>query len=252
MTMGFSSYERRSIYQQPFYRDVMRIALPLPDNLTEQTSVSYDKSTELGSVAGSVVEGLSQGVPANLQEGLRSAETVATGIAASAIRRLANALSPNIGNAASALTGITANPFQVVLFKSPEFRAHTFSWQFAPKNRNETDTVNNIIKAFRYHALPGVLGAGGVIFSYPEILTINFRPQETANYMYEFKPCVVESVAVNYTPNGPSFFNRTGAPTAVQFTIRVQEIEIWTKADFLRNPQGIFNNATIAGNFFEP
>ena len=242
--MGFSSYERRSIYQQPFYRDVMRIALPIPDNLSEQTALSYDKA-QLDSVAGSVVEGLSQGVPENLSQGLRSVETVATGIVASAIRNLANAASPNIGNAASVLTGITRNPFQVVLFKSPEFRAHTFSWQFAPKNQAETETVNNIIRAFKYHSLPGVLAAGGVFFSYPEILRINFRPDETANYMYEFKPCVVESVAVNYTPNGPSFFNRTGAPTAVQFTIRVQEIEIWTKADFLRNAQGLFENATI-------
>jgi hypothetical protein len=75
-------------------------------------------------------------------------------------------------------------------------------------------------------------------------LEINFRPSD--EFLYRFKPCVVESINVNFTPgSSPSFFRGTStrapAPTAVNIELRVQEIEIWTKADYLRNADGRFN-----------
>jgi hypothetical protein len=233
MSMDFSSYTRRSIYEQPFFRDIMRIRLPIPSNLVEQTSVSYDKSAELGSVAGSVVDTLSPNAGGTAG---RNAGAIASGVAVGAIRNVttgAERLSGlPIGAAASSLTGITPNPFQTVLFKSPDFRAHTFAWKFSPTSSEESETLYNIINTFKYHSLPGLLGSGGVLFSYPEILKINFQPANATRFLYQFKPCVVESITVNFTPaNGPSFFRDTLAPTAVEFTIRVQEVEIWTKSD---------------------
>jgi hypothetical protein len=84
--------------------------------------------------------------------------------------------------------------------------------------------------------LPGISNAGGVFFSYPEILQVKLFPKD--EYLYRFKPCVVESVSVNYAPNGPSFYRQSQAPTAIDFSISLQEIEIWTKADYLRNSVG--------------
>lgn len=235
--MDFSAYTRRSIYDQPFFRDVMRIRLPIPSNLIEQTSVSYDKSGELGSVVGSVVDAIAGGNNA------RNAEVVASGIAAGALRNLTAGAERfsnlPIGAGASALTGITLNPFQTVLFKSPEFRAHTFSWRFSPASRDESERLYSIINTFKYHSLPGLLGAGGVLFSYPEILKINFQPANATKFLYQFKPCVVESVTVNFTPaGGPAFFRDALAPVGIEFTIRVQEIEIWTKSDLRGRNEG--------------
>jgi hypothetical protein len=232
MSMDFSAYTRRSIYEQPFFRDIMRIRLPIPSNLVEQTSVSYDKAA-LGSVAGAVVDTLSPNAGGSAA---RNAGAIASGVAVGALQNLTagaeRVTGQPVGAAASSLTGITANPFQTVLFKSPEFRAHTFSWKFSPASSQESETLYNIINTFKYHSLPGLLGSGGVLFSYPEILKINFQPANSTRFLYQFKPCVVESITVNFTPsNGPSFFRDTLAPTAVEFTVRVQEIEIWTKSD---------------------
>ena len=245
MSMQFSAYRRRSINEQPFYEQQMKISLPIPEGLVEQTTLNYDK-TELGSAAGAAVEatsgisgalsGSAGEIAANL--GGRIA-TAVTGAGAAAVGRLANAVGPNVTNALSTLTGVTANPFQVVLFKSPDFRSHTFQWKFAPQSAIESDMLRRIIDTFKYHSLPGISAAGGVFFSYPEILEINFRPTDT--YLYRFKPCVVDGITVNFTPNSPSFYRTTNAPTAVQITLRVQEIEIWTKADYLRQT-GQFNN----------
>ena len=234
MSMQFSAYKRRSIYQQPFYQPEMRIRLPVPENLTERTSISYD-NTNLNSVTGASVEAAA-GTLSN--QGGTFAQDLA-GILSGAGATVAGAAAARAGvgsgvpTALSALSGITTNPFQIVLFKSPDFRSHSFSWRFVPTNKGESDMINDIVETFRYHSLPGISAAAGVLFSYPEILEISFGPAD--NYLYKFKPCVVKDISVNFAPNGPSFYRSTNAPAAVHFTINVQEIEIWTKADWDRN-----------------
>jgi hypothetical protein len=242
--MQFKEYTRRSIYDRPFYNEVMKINLPIPSNLVEQTDIQY-ANENLGSVMGSIVEAVGAvgtGTAVNIT---RAPAIAAAGIGAGAApSAIASAIASEAGlpvsatqgaisevtRAASVLTGITTNPFQAVLFKSPQFRSHQFSWTFIPKSRAESEVINNIVQTFRYHSLPGISNLGGVFFSYPEILEINFRPTDT--YLYKFKPCVVDTISVNFAPNQPSFYKTSLAPTAVQFSIKVQEIEIWTKADF--------------------
>jgi hypothetical protein len=242
MSMRFSAYRRRSINEQPFYESQMQIRLPIPDGLVEQTNVTYNKES-LGSVTGSLVEAASQGIPTNLTEVGTQLGTATVGAGAQAIQNLATQ-APGALNAISALSGIAANPFQTMLFKSPEFRSHTFRWKFAPEDVSETNELRDIINTFKYHSLPGISAASGVFFSYPEILEINFRPSD--EFLYRFKPCVVESINVNFTPgSSPSFFSGTKAPTAVNIELRVQEIEIWTKADYLRETSGRFNNPVL-------
>ena len=241
MSMQFSAYRRRSINEQPFYQQEMKIALPIPENLVESYSLGYNNEN-LGSVVGSLAEVASRGVPNSLGAVgtglLNAASGVGVGVLASALAGLTantavgqQAINRGVG-AISALSGITTNPFQVVLFKAPQFRSHQFSWKLVPKSVQESETIRNLIEAFRYHSHPGISATSGVFFSYPEILEINLRPSD--KYLYKFKPCVVESVSANFAPNSPSFYRSTGAPTAVNFTIKVQEIEIWTKADYLR------------------
>jgi hypothetical protein len=244
ISMQFKEYTRRSIYDRPFYNEVMKINLPIPSNLVEQTDIQY-ANENLGSVMGSIVEAIGAagtGTVANIARApLIAAAGVGAGAAPGAIAGvIAGAAGIPVGTiegaisevtrGVSVLTGITTNPFQAVLFKSPNFRSHQFSWIFIPKSRAESEVINNIVQTFRYHSLPGISNLGGVFFSYPEILEINFRPTDT--YLYKFKPCVVDSITVNFAPNQPSFYRTSLAPTAVQFTIKVQEIEIWTKADF--------------------
>jgi hypothetical protein len=271
MSMQFKRYQRRSINEQPFYNDIMKIRLPVPDNLVERTSVSYD-NTSLGSALGSFIESQSAGGDA-----ATSALTLLQGASVGALTALpsiggavAGAVSQRAGGAtrreaertertattilgiaaqtasaaAGALFGITANPYQVVLFKSPDFRTHSFTWKFIPNSLQESEILRNLIEIFKYHSLPGISSAGAVFFSYPEILEINFRPSD--QYLYRFKPCVVKSVTTNFAPNSPSFVKSSGAPTAIEFRIELQEIEIMTKADFLglRNERGIYSDPT--------
>ena len=54
-------------------------------------------------------------------------------------------------------------------------------------------------------------------------------------HTYQFKPCVITDLNVNYAPSsGPSFFKGIkGAPTSVEVKIGLQEIEYFTKNDYI-------------------
>jgi len=255
ISMRFVQYSRRSIYEQPVFNDVMKISLPIPENLVDRTGINYTDEN-LGAAFGAATEALSGvsrvgGSVSDIGDRLYGAAAgVGVGVAQAAVGALGNSsstvaqlISQNIQRgvtATSVLTGITTNPFQVVLFKSPDFRRHTFQWRLVPRNKQESDTIEKLVNTFKYHSLPG-LSSGAVFFSYPEVLEIKFRPAD--QYLYKFKPCVVRGITVNYAPNSPSFYRSSSAPTAVQFSVELQEIELITKADYMRDERGRFGGA---------
>lgn len=245
ITFKFKKYERRGILEQPFYDTVGAYNLPIPKELVDTTSVNYE-DVSLGPVTGMAAEAISYatGTNVNLENaGLATAASAAAaaGTAGAATARgLANRVPgglgavareavQNAGNLARSLTGLTPNPFQTTLFKNPNFRSHRFSWTFIPRDEQESVDLRDLMRAFKYHMLPGTAGRG-VLFTFPEILEIKLYPDD--RFMYKFKPCVLKAMSVNYAPNGPSFYRRTDAPTAVTISVDLQEIEFWTKNDF--------------------
>jgi hypothetical protein len=84
------------------------------------------------------------------------------------------------------------------------------------------------------------------VFNYPEVLHVSIWPN--ADYTYDFKPCVVEGITVDYAAGStPSFFKSKDAPTAVRVSISLKEIEMWTKNDYL-NIQETYNQPTFGPN----
>jgi hypothetical protein len=129
------------------------------------------------------------------------------------------------------MAGVAANPFLTLLFKSPTFKTHTFSWKLAPNNIEESVQLQKIVNMFRKHMLPSLANSGGgTLLSYPDIVQVNLFPNE--EFLYKFKPCIVESMSVNFAPtSSPSFFKNSNAPTEVQLSINLKEIEYWLQDD---------------------
>ena len=245
ITFEFSEYQRRSIFDRAFFSGVGSIRLPIPANLVDQQSVSYGEG-QANPVTGALIE-------AGLQRGPGTAAAAAlgggaaTGLATTAFnalgsqgtlgRAISNAVGGAGGMAAQALQmyGLAVNPFLTILFKSPTFKRHSFAWRLSPNDPKESTLLNNILTKFKYHMLPSLAGGmGGAILKYPDICNVRLMPNDS--WLYKFKPCVVESISVNYVPNGnPAFYNETKAPADVQFTVNLLEIEYWLKEDFNGN-----------------
>lgn len=137
-----------------------------------------------------------------------------------------------IGGAVPGTGGLSVNPHLFMLFKQPAFKEYTLSWTFTPKNEQESLTLANIINQFKYNMLPAKAGLGGdILLNYPNIAIIKMYPDDF--FTFKFKPCAIKSVNVDYTGAGqPSFFKRTGAPTVVNFTVLLQEIQYNIKDNY--------------------
>lgn len=242
ITFGFVQYQRRSILDLPFLNPKGNIRLPIPSNIVDQLRVEY-REDGLNPLAGA---GMELGLKGGGNFGGAAGVTTAAGLAG-ALNSTVSALGgANLGPGYSALAsglksagsaapfalqpfGLAVNPFLTVLFKSPTFKRHAFSWRLSANSPKESETINNILKAFRSHMLPSAIGwTGGAILRYPDMCTVTFNPSD--DWLYKFKPCVVESVSMNFAPNQQaSFFNETDAPTDILFTVNLLETEYWLR-----------------------
>lgn len=235
MSFKFQAYEKRAINNAPFLRSQGTIRLPIPDNLRDNMSVTYG-SANMSTAVGAGLEALvgrgpiAGGDIASTASNLAGAGTDA--LSAAVQGAAASTLSQTgPGQAAQAYLGLAVNPYQTVLFEKPEFKSHTFSWKFMPRDEEETAAARDIFRTFQYHMLPGVSEGIGLFFSYPSTVVISLYP--SSEFLYRFKPCVIKSVSVNYAAgSSPSFFKRSGAPTAMTMSIELQEIEYWTNKDY--------------------
>ncbi len=226
MSMRFVKYEKRAISNRKDILTQGSIYLPIPNQLNDTTTLNYDQAA-LGSMLGAFTEAAT---------GTQNrGGTIAEGIAVEGLQRAIGSVpnGENILNAVSAISGLAINPFLTVVFKNPSFKSHSFSWKFMPKSQQESLQLTNIINTIKYHMLPGLLTSSGVIFEYPEMVLLKLYP--TDEHLYKFKPCIIKSVNVNFAPGGgPSFFRSIpGAPTAVEMRMELQEIEYFTKLDFI-------------------
>ena len=128
----------------------------------------------------------------------------------------------------SEFTGAIGNPMLTMLYKAPDLKRHSFTWHCAPRNLTDSQNLRTIINEFQRNMLPSLGGANTL--GYPNLVQPSFYPNQ---YMYTFKPCVIESAEVDYTAaGGPSFFASSQAPTIVSFNVNLVELAIWTQSDF--------------------
>ena len=251
MSFQFQKYEKRAINNSPFLRSQGTVRLPIPNNLKDNMNVSYG-SPSLGPAVGASLESITaagqnqafESVSGTLGAAVNTGLTALGGAAGGAIA------GTGPGQAAQAYFGLAVNPYQTILFEKPEFKKHSFSWRMIPKNERESSVIRDIIRTFQYHMSPGVSGAGatapGLFFSYPSMVTVSLYP--SSEFLYRFKPCVLQSVSIDYAPgSSPSFYKRTpAAPTVVNVTINLLEIEYWTNKDFTAQA---FSDEYGLGNF---
>ena len=242
MSFLFQTYEKRAIKDSPFLRSRGTIRLPIPDALKDTTAVTYGQ-TNLSSAIGAGLEAAAGLGPANSTLG--GIASIAGAVIEGTALTVGTALAGEAGKAAQAYYGITPNPYQTILFEKPNFKTHSFTWKLIPKDYDESITIRNIIRTFQYHMLPGVSEGVGLFFSFPSMVTVSLFP--SSEFLYRFKPCVIDNVAVNYSPGStPSFYRGTdAAPTAVTITVSLKEIEYFTNKDFTGNS---FDNAAAEGN----
>ncbi len=237
ISFSFRKYERRSIYDRVFLKDTGMIRLPIPNQLVDNNNVDYsiaDQSLIFGAGVENALKetkAISDWSTGQVEQIAQKIGNAAAGLGAGALVGLGT------NNQTLQLAGLVQNPFLTVMFKSPTFKRHQFSWTLNPANPEESETMRSIINKFKYHQLPDIVfgAAAGTLLTYPDICLVGLYP--SSRYLYDFKPCVIESMTVDYSSDGqPAFFGMTDAPVTAKIILNLLEIEYWTKNDIL-NPE---------------
>jgi len=206
--------------------DIQReiIGLYTPGKIESNTILNYEEG-EFGYAR--IIKDLTRGEEARRGLGLASGRKLAAGAV--------DALGPDGGNnALNSLFGNVINPRKEVLFNGVAHRKFDYSYEFAPRSQEETNLVFEIIKLFRFYALPKSK-AEGIFLEFPAEFEIDFlEVTEDGSvieneYINKIGRCVLTDISINYTPNGISSFHKNGAPTQINLNLIFQEIEIITQ-----------------------
>jgi hypothetical protein len=232
-----------------------------------RTAVQTASDQTLGKTVSDVLLGIQRQMNQLMQN--RDAQTAAGSAAAGAV---ADALGSSLNNAIAAnLTGIARNSHKVLLFQGVNRREHRFAFSLSPKNRREAQTIQNIIKSFKFHMLPSYglgnvpaavggfasgLGIqnellsqlGGIaenagttsraFFQYPDVFQIEFNNHRQ---LFTIGESVLESMTVNYHPmNYPAYVRSLETPTVaspaeITIELNFKETDIVTKEQITEN-----------------
>lgn len=244
MCFQFLEYKRRSIFDQVYQQATQTIRLPVAKNIVDKYNMTWEVEKDQPLV-GAAIENLQGGGmsqifsalktagPAGVVAQLATTYAVPGAIQAGQMLLQNNPLGITMDKVLQPF-GVAVNPFLTVLFKQPNFKKYSFTWKLIPKNPDEARRINAIIQTFKYHLLPDISQAsGGALLNYPSMVQISFFGKD--NYLFRFKPCVIENMEINYAPQGVSFFKGDqNVPTEIDLTLSLMEIEYWTKLDFER------------------
>lgn len=195
-------------FAQPETENVAVISLYIPETMNFTYNASYNDPS-IFEVAGSVplVGGIAQNIT-----------SAVTSDAAKMLMRS---------------QGYAINPQQQLLFQGIGFRSYQMAFTFTPYSKAESDTVVEIIKQFKKHAMPEmVTEAAGMFFRLPSMFDVKvlFNGKENTK-VNKIARSVIESIDVNYVPNGGSWSAHTdGAPVQTVLTLNMKEMVLIDRA----------------------
>jgi hypothetical protein len=231
-----------SSYHPTTTRITDSIAIYLPPNVQDNLSATYNGMATgmLGAAAQSGAAAL-KGMKNDDFEAAASAivdggAAIGTKLAVNAAAGVAEALGGGEGGEEllNKAFGQANNPYLEVLFDQMALRQFTYNFTFAPRSKAETDDVQKIIQMFRFHMAPELQQGQGRFLTLPSEFDIHYMYQQedgTASendYYNRISTCVLENVAVDYTPGGVRSF-QDGSPTQITMGLTFKETELLTK-----------------------
>jgi hypothetical protein len=113
------------------------------------------------------------------------------------------------------------------MFDGIDFRTFQMAFTFTPFSKDEATAVKDIVKMFKTHAAPRIVsGSAGMFFIPPSTFNLKFMSNGRENEnIGKVAECVIESIDVNYAPNGWSA-HTDGTPIQTTMAISFKEIEL--------------------------
>ena len=129
-------------------------------------------------------------------------------------------------------TGQILNQNAELLFNGVELRTFSFSFDFAPRRRKESETVKNIIRTFKKNMSPKK--KNGVFLNSPNIFQLCYKTgRQKHAYLNSFFPTALTKVGVSYNPDGGQYATyEDTSPVKLSLTLDFSEISPIYEGDY--------------------
>ena len=221
------------------------IFLPIPEAITDSNGVTWGEDSLNGLAATGV--GVAQDVISsnNLQEvgeaggraGKSLQQLLGDDATTSAINATFASMAVNALGGATSRTGILArqtgailNPNMELLFGGVQLRSFSFSFDFSPRDENESIVIKNIIRAFKKslnakNSSTGENKGSGLFIKSPDVFQLTYKTGASNHqFLHKFKPMALLNIGVNYTGAGTYATYDNTAPVHTKIDLTFQEL----------------------------
>jgi hypothetical protein len=237
-----STTSSANLYKQTLVNDGGIILLPMPSNIQDSNSVSYEEGSldafsaigvesaqkmmmqdfskpggvakVLGNIADTSVDAIK-----NLQDaGIK--EIMLKALASQAVSVFGGNVTVNQILARS--EGKSLNPNMELLFNGVTLRSFRFSFKMTPRNQNESTQVKKIIRSFKRNMAPK---SDGAFLIAPHVFQLEYRRGGGSHpFLHRFKPCALSDMSVNYTGDNVYAVYSDSTPVSIIMDLTFKEL----------------------------
>ena len=228
------------------------ILLPMPSNIQDSNSVSYDNDSmnALSGFAAQAVYGIisaddpTKAISDTLGAVMGDPSSVdPSGIFANdklrklALRQIASqavnvfGANVNVNQLLARGEGTILNPNMELLFNNVTLRTFNFSFKMTPRDENESTQIKSIIRSLKKNMSPtmgtesGVEGMGNLFLHTPNIFELHYKKGNKLHpFLNRFKQCALSDMSVNYTGENVYATYNDGTPISLVLNLTFKEL----------------------------
>ena len=251
--MLMTSYESKNALHSNESTALSSIALYIPPNALKTSFNANYGDMEGGARRARMATG-AKGAVTNFEwwndEG-GTIGSILTGIGMAATNKMAQGLDKATG-ILSAGTGLAVNNHMALVYKGPsQFRTHEFAFSFFPKNKDDADRIQEILKDFQDGMLPRMWGTqesgtgentdsvsdklSAPFFQSPRHWKIDFfmggNEKRENKYLFKINKSVITDMTVNHDQQSMVSLHPDGSPVQTTLNLTFKEIEFLISGD---------------------
>ena len=215
------------------------ITLPIPGVVTDANACEWgeDSMTALDAAIANIglefLTGDVSGALKNTASGVqKNKEEIKTALSSAVVSAATGSKGQSLLTRA---TGNIMNPNMELLFKKPALRPFNFTFKLAPRSKDEGKEVIQIIRTFK-QAMAPIKSASYLFLKSPYTFRLQYlhrgSPHPALNL---FKECALQTLTVNYAPEGQYATYEDGVPTAYEMQMQFTELEPVFNDDYDNN-----------------
>ena len=231
-------------------RGIGTVILPIPGGIQDTNSVQWAgqnmnaMEAGLAQLALSGITGGADGFFGDLKQQADRIRGNSGEVSTAVATAFAGAASGTGGQLVTRTTGAVVNPNLELLFSGPALRSFSFQFKMNAREELESKEIVKIIRFFKQGSA-AQRSSSNLFLKSPHTFKIQYLHRGPGKdndnpFMNKIKECALQSVAVNYTPEGNYATFDDGAMTSYELTLSFQELEPIFNDDYADD-----NDATI-------